>query len=151
MDARWTYGGRCPSTNSCNKRLSEFRTSEVKYCRSCEPQESWLLLERLMMKSSALFERGPLPPYVHLASIRRHSRDRCSQAFPVFRAASVHYTERKPKNKNGGGLGTRLDYSYSVTWPDPTHAGAGNSRLSSRTGAYVVTDFKMGVGWVGKS
>ena len=38
------------------------------------------------MKSSALFEHGPLPPYVHLASTKRHSRDRCSQAFPIFRS-----------------------------------------------------------------
>ena len=29
---------------------------------------------------------GQRPPYVHLASTKRHSRDRCSQAFPVFRA-----------------------------------------------------------------
>ena len=64
---------------------SEFLTSKVKYCRSCEPQESWLSLEHSMMKSSALFERGPLPPYVHLVSTRCHSCDRCSQAFPIFR------------------------------------------------------------------
>ena len=55
-----------------------------------------------MMKSSALFECEPLPPYVHFASTRRHSRDRCSQAFSVFRAASMYYTERKPKNKKWG-------------------------------------------------
>ena len=38
------------------------------------------------------------------------SHDKCSQAFPVFRrsSASMYYTEHKPKNKNGGGLGTRL-------------------------------------------
>ena len=41
------------------------------------------------MKSSALFERGPLPPYVRLVSTRRHSPDRCSQAYPVFRALPV--------------------------------------------------------------
>jgi len=29
---------------------------------------------------------GQRPPYVHLASTRHHSSDRCSQAFPVFRA-----------------------------------------------------------------
>ena len=39
-----------------------------------------------MMKSSTLFVVGHRPPYVHLASTRRHSRDKCSQAFPVFRA-----------------------------------------------------------------
>ena len=29
---------------------------------------------------------GQAPPYVHLVSTKCHSRDRCSQAFPVFRA-----------------------------------------------------------------
>ena len=41
---------------------------------------------------------------------------------------------------------TIINYSHSLAWPDPTHAEAGNARLSSRTGAYVVTDFKMEVG-----
>ena len=40
---------------------------------------------------------------------------------------------------------TIINYSHTLTWPDPTHAEAGNARLS-RTGAYVVTDFKMEVG-----
>ena len=78
----------CPSTNSCaiNDRASCLPVKSSTVDQSCEPQESWLSSERSMMKSSALFERGPLPPYVHLASTRRHSCDRCSQAFPVFRA-----------------------------------------------------------------
>ena len=46
----------------------------------------------------------------HLVSTWRRSHGKCSQAFPVFRrsSASVYYSERKPKNKNRGGLGTRL-------------------------------------------
>ena len=41
------------------------------------------------MKSSTLFQCGPLPPYVHLVSTRRHSCDRHSQAFPAsYRHAS---------------------------------------------------------------
>ena len=54
------------------------------------------MLERSMMKSSTLFEHGPLPPYVHIASTRCHSRGRCSQAFLVFRALPL------PKNKKRG-------------------------------------------------
>ena len=47
---------------------------------------------------------GQRPPYVHLASTRRHSRDRCSQASPIFRTFPlVYYTERKPKNKKKRG------------------------------------------------
>ena len=66
-----------------------------------------------MMKSSTLFhvfECGPLPPYVHLTSTRRHSRDRCSQAFPVFRAvpSSCIILNTNRRTKNGVGLGTRL-------------------------------------------
>ena len=38
-----------------------------------------------MMKSSTLFECGPFPPLHPLRITRRHSRDRCSQAFPVCR------------------------------------------------------------------
>ena len=52
------------------------------------------------MKSSIVFERGPLPPYVHLAFTVRHSRDKPSPFFTLFR--SVYYTERKPKNKKRG-------------------------------------------------
>ena len=50
---------------------------------------------------------GHRPPYVHLASTRRHSLDRCSQAFPIFRysSTSVYYCERKPKN--GGRPGNK--------------------------------------------
>ena len=68
-----------------------------------------------MMKSSTLFERGPLPPYVHLASTRRHSRDRCSQAFPVFRALPLPciILNENRRTKNGGGLGTRLVISIA--------------------------------------
>ena len=34
-------------------------------------------------------------PYVHLASTCRHSRGRCSQAFPVFRAVPLPCEEQK--------------------------------------------------------
>ena len=52
----------------------------------------------------------PPPPYVHLASTRRHSRDRFSQAFPVFRALPLPciILNENRRTKNGGGLGTRL-------------------------------------------
>ena len=77
----------------CNERQSEFLTGEVEYCRSCERLGFWLLLECLMMKSSTLFEFWPLSPCIHLVSTRYHSRDRCSQAFPVFHhsSASMYY------------------------------------------------------------
>ena len=111
----WMYGGCCRSTNSCAINDSEILTSEVEYCRSCEPQESWVSLECSMMKSSTLFERGPLPPYFHIVSTRRHSRDRCSQAFPVFRTLPLPciILNANRRTKNGGGLGTRL-YNHSL-------------------------------------
>ena len=70
-----------------NKPESGFLTGQAEYSRSCERLGSCLETERSMMKSSALFHEfkcGPLLPYVHLASTWRYSRDKCSQAFPVF-------------------------------------------------------------------
>ena len=60
-------GGGGGIAHQPTRGYSEILTSEVEYCQSCEPQESWLSLERSMMKSSMLFEREPLPPYVHLS------------------------------------------------------------------------------------
>ena len=59
-----------------------------------------------MMKYSTLFECGPLPPYVHLASTRHHSRDRCSQALPVFCALPLLCVilNANQRTKNGGSL-----------------------------------------------
>ena len=60
-----------------------------------------------------------LPLYVHLASTRRHSRDRCSQAFPVFCALLLPciILNETQRTKNGGGLGTRhcILFVYSGT------------------------------------
>ena len=102
-----------------NKPESELPTLQAEYSRSCECLESCLAMEGSMMKSSTLFhviECDPHPPYVHLASTQRHSRARCAQAFPVFHhsSASVYYTECNSKNKNGGGLETRLPISYGL-------------------------------------
>ena len=57
---------------------------------------------------------GQRPPYVHLVSTRRHSRDRFSQAFPVFRALPLPciILNENRRTKNGGGLGTRLCLQY---------------------------------------
>ena len=44
--------------------------------------------------------------YVHLASTWHHSRDRCSQAFPL--PCIILNTNRRTKNR--GGLGTRLGF-----------------------------------------
>ena len=45
----------------------------------------------------------PLPPYVHIASTWCHSRDKCSQAFPVLRHSTtpVYCCERKQMVKMG--------------------------------------------------
>ena len=60
---------------------------------------------------------GQRPPYVHLASTRRHSRDRFSQAFPVFRTLPLPciILNENRRTKNGGGLGTRLS-TPGDTW-----------------------------------
>ena len=53
---------------------------------------------------------GQRPPYVHITSTRHHSRDRCSQAFPVFLALPLPciILNKNLRTKNGGGLGMRL-------------------------------------------
>ena len=65
-DVWWTQGGGrgggVPNYKFvCNKSQSKFLTGEIKYCRSREHLGS-RLSERSMMKSSMLFECGPLPP-----------------------------------------------------------------------------------------
>ena len=97
----------------CNKPWSEFLTSEIEYCQSRECLASWLLLECSMRKSSMLFERGP--------SLLYYSRDGYFQALPFFyhSSAFMYYTERKPKNTNGGGLGTKLLRNWSTGRSSP--------------------------------
>ena len=77
---------------------------------------SCLVMENSMMKSSVLFEYGPLPSYVHLTSTWHHSRDKCSQAFPVFRHSSV--SKHKLNNENRRGLGTRLIWNWFGQMPE---------------------------------
>ena len=113
-------GGAVPNYKyKCNKPESEFLTGQVEYLWSCERLGSCLAVEHSMMKSSTLFhvfECGPLPPYVHLASTRRHSRDRCSQAFPAFRALPLPciILNANRRTNNRGGLGTRLELAHIV-------------------------------------
>ena len=73
-----------------------------------------------MMKSSTLFhlfERGPLPPYVHLTSNRRHSCDRCSQAFPVFRGLllpCIILNKKKKRERPGNEASNYLFFVSAV-------------------------------------
>ena len=57
------------------------------------------------------------PPHVHLTSIWHHSRDECSQAFPVLHQLCIIV------NTNGGGLGTRLGL---VLWATLLSHGVGS-------------------------
>ena len=64
-----------------------------------------------MIESSTLFEHGPLPPscqpnVIHVKGVPRPS--------PLFTTLQL-LCEHKPKNKNGGGLGTRLESTYFKT------------------------------------
>ena len=107
--SRNTYGGREMDIGGvavpiyklvCNKRQSEFLTSEVEYSQSHEHLRSWLSLECSMMKSGALFQSGPF----HFAFTRCHSFDWCSQAFPIFCRSStfavhVYYAEQTEEQK----------------------------------------------------
>ena len=50
------------------------------------------------------FVVGHRPHYVHLTSTRRNSRDRCSQAFPIFQLPCViqNANQRTKKSKKAG-------------------------------------------------
>ena len=83
----------------CNKPESEFLTGQVEYSRSYERLESCLATERSMMKSSTLFECGPLPPLrpldvIHVISVPRPSLF-FSQVFCL--CVLLLNTNRRPK------------------------------------------------------
>ena len=61
-----------------------------------------------------IFPIRPLPPYINLW---HNSRDKCSQAFPVFHCASIfmYYTERKPEQERPENEG-KSGESYHVIW-----------------------------------
>ena len=66
-----------------------------------------------MMKSSTLFECGPLLPYMHLASTRHHSHDRCSQAFPVFRTLPLPCTILNANRRTNKKTGEAWEQGYA--------------------------------------
>ena len=59
-----------------------------------------------MIQCVVLAVRSLPLPYVHLTFTWRHSRDECSQAFPVLHQPCIIV------NANGGGLGTRQTRVY---------------------------------------
>ena len=100
-------GGQVPNytrTSPVNPQ-SEFLTGQVEHSRSCECLGSCLATECLI-KSSTLFECGPLPPTSISCPLDVIYVLSPSTFFASF--FSVYYTERKPKNKSMGGLGMRL-------------------------------------------
>ena len=116
VDARWTLGGR----GLCSNNVLDFIIE-----RSNDSQDSWgsqyrqystsLVRNSLyrLLHTSWLMGNAP-PPYIHLASTRRLSRDRCSQAFPVIRALPLLYWT-KPKNKKRGRPGNEANDHNHVT------------------------------------
>ena len=88
---RLTYGGggQCPTTTLCriNLKASFLPVSQV-YSRACEHLESCLVMECLRLKSSMLFECGPLSPslrpldVIHVIIVPR-----------LLSPLSVYYTE----------------------------------------------------------
>ena len=76
------------------------------------------------------------PPHVHLTSIWHHSRDECSQAFPVLHQLCITV------NANEGGLGTRLGL---VLWATLLSHGEGslfNLRAQIRLQLEHVTNYR---------
>jgi len=88
VDARWTYGGRGPRSNNALDFIIEHSNDSQDSWGSQDRQYSTLLARFIIYYTWVV--DGQCPPYVHLVSTRRHSSDRCSQAFPVFRAHPLH-------------------------------------------------------------
>ena len=59
---------------------------------------------------------GQRPPYVHLASTRRHSRDRFSQAFPVFRVLPLPCIILNENRRTKTGEAWERGYHFAVLW-----------------------------------
>ena len=113
LSREWCYvGGREVDVGVA--RISKFLTSQAECSWSCEPLGSCQVMKQSMMRFSMLLECRLLLPYVPLMFTWPYSCDKCSQSFPIFcrSSASVYYTEHKSKNKNGGGLRTRLPHNH---------------------------------------
>ena len=110
VDARWTYGGRGPRSNNALDFIIECSNDSQDSWGSQYWQNSTSLVRNSLYRLLHELVDGQCPPYVHLASTRCHSRDRCSQAFPVFCALPLLciILNENRRTKNGGGLGTRL-------------------------------------------
>ena len=71
-------------------------------------RSSFFLSERLVPPLTSLSR----PHRVQLMSLMWWMRPGLPCFFFLRSSASVYYTERKPKNENGGGLGTRLGFCF---------------------------------------
>ena len=91
-------------------RGTQLQISQVEYSQSYDCLGSCLATEHSTMKSSTLFQCGPLPPSVNIASTWHHSHDKCSQAFPIFATLLLlqNILNTNWGTKNWGDLGTKL-------------------------------------------
>ena len=104
-------GGRGPCLNNIlDFIIKRFITMKDPTCSHHREYSAWQV-RNLLSGLSHIFLLRNCPSYVHLGST---SCDKCSQAFPILghSSASMYYTERKLKNRNVGGLKTRLIYMY---------------------------------------
>ena len=116
VGTRWTWGGRGRYSNiyTLNLKASSLlvKKSSFHHAKVWNTKHG-RALERMVL--CTVLAVGSLPPYVHLMSTWCHSRDECSQAFPVliFRQSSVLlWTQREDQNR--GGLGPRLVHSCHI-------------------------------------
>ena len=103
----WTWGGRrgrwCPTTNwhAINQRVSflPVKSNTVDLMNAWSQGYHWSAWSAWWWSLVRYLNVNPSPPYVHLASTRHHSRDGCSQAFPIFCTLPLLCIIHKPKNK----------------------------------------------------
>ena len=118
-DVRWTWGGHREEgpiikyvRTKIEKQVSYLlKTSNFDHTKVRSPE---LQLNAWTDDPVCWFCDWTPPPYIHFASTSRPSdviqviNEPRPSPFFTCSSTSVYYTERKPKNKNGGGLGMRL-------------------------------------------
>ena len=110
-------GGRGPRSNNLDFIIERSNDGQESWC-----SQDWQYLTSpvrnllyCLLHSSWLM--GNAPPYIHLAFTRRHSRDRCSQAFPIFRThplPCIILNENRRKKKRGRPGNEATNFLYRV-------------------------------------
>ena len=120
-DIRWTRGGRRGRRGPAAKTMHRTIRSQALYCAfGLQNLACWKLVvltsKKLAFKFSTYVYLNISPSPLHLPRV--HSRDECSQAFPVLIPCIIVYAKGRSKQGKPGTEATSA--SCIVLCPDPT-------------------------------